>query len=406
MNWRENDHHHHGAISFGYFVKRVCSKVVNEIAECGYLEYNFIPHSALSYNASTNTQYLQDDCLYFRVKEVALYSTPAVPLVPSWHDPTCPFQSVFEFTLSEFSKRKQFNNTYCSVPFYTHMQGYKMQLRVDANREKHVSTHLFLNKGEYDDTLQWPLYADIEIQLLNWKQDNHHHRFLIHFNETAGDDVHGRLMSTEGAYKGWGTRSFIHHSALSHNTSTNTQYLKDDCLRFQVKAVAFYTTSSSAQVPSWQNPTLPSHFVCEFTLNEFSKRKQFNNQYYSTPFYSHLRGYKLQLNVSASTESFVSVYLYLNKGEYDENLQWPFRANIEVQLLNWREDRHHHKYVIHFNEKAGDDVCGRVMRAERASVGWGTQSFIDHSALFYNSTTKTQYVQDDCLRFRVKRVGF
>ena len=61
-----------------------------------------------------------------------------------------------------------------------------MQVRVDANTENHVSVWLYLCKGEYDETLEWPFCADIEIELLNWREDGHHHRHLVHFNEATG----------------------------------------------------------------------------------------------------------------------------------------------------------------------------------------------------------------------------
>ena len=54
-------------------------------------------------------------------------------LAPSWQDSLTTTQSVCEFTLTEFSKRKQFSNHYYSPPFYTHPQGYKLCLIVYAN---------------------------------------------------------------------------------------------------------------------------------------------------------------------------------------------------------------------------------------------------------------------------------
>ena len=43
-----------------------------------------------------------------------------------------------------------------SPPFYTHKQGYKIHLRVDANlyKQGNVSVVAFTTKGEYDHLLQ------------------------------------------------------------------------------------------------------------------------------------------------------------------------------------------------------------------------------------------------------------
>ena len=66
--------------------------------------------------------------------------------------------------------------------------------------------------------------------------------------------------------------------------------------------------------------------MCEFTLNEFSKRKQFDNQFYSPPFYTHYHGYKMCFKVYAKgygdgENTHISVFVQLMAGEYDDQLQ-------------------------------------------------------------------------------------
>ena len=131
---------------------------------------HFISHSSLTYNPTTNTEYLQDDCLQLRVKTVALYSTLFLLKTPAWQDPLTASKSLCEFTVTEFSKRKQVNNYYYSPPFYTHLQGYKMCLQVHANgfgtgKGTHFSAYVHLMEGEHDDQLQWPFEGGIIIEL-------------------------------------------------------------------------------------------------------------------------------------------------------------------------------------------------------------------------------------------------
>ena len=45
----------------------------------------------------------------------------------------------------------------------------------------------------------------------------------------------------------------------------------------KIKAIA-------PKIPSWQDPLTPSQSLYEFTLAEIPKHRQFDNQYYSTPF--------------------------------------------------------------------------------------------------------------------------
>ena len=93
-------------------------KKIIHITELG--SFKFISHSLL-YNPETSAEYIQDDCLRLRVVSVAVYSTPFLTKFPSWQDPnTAATQSVCDFTLTEFTKRKQFNNEYYSQHHSTH----------------------------------------------------------------------------------------------------------------------------------------------------------------------------------------------------------------------------------------------------------------------------------------------
>ena len=422
LNWREDNHHYRGdTICFINPNGKSNSRVTK--GECSLLGWfkDSISHSSLLYNPDTNTEYLQDDCLRVRVVDVAVYSTPLLFKSPSWQDPHTATQSVCEFTLTGFTKRKQFNNEYDSQPFYSHPHGYKLCLKVHANgfgkgKGTHISIFARLMKGDYDNNLKWPFEGDILVEVLNWRENsNHYCGDTINFNKYIDSD--GRVTSrvTEGEYapKLRGIFCFISHSSLLYNPDTNTEYLQDDCLRLRVVDVADYSTPLLLKTPSWQDPHTATQSVCEFTLTEFTKRKQFNNEYYSPPFYSHPHGYKLCLIVKANgygkgKGTHISISASLMKGDYDNNLQWPFGGDIVVELLNWRENNNHY---------CGDTICldknydsdgrstSRVTEGEYALARLVKSFFITHSSLFYNPDTNTEYLQDDCLRLRVVDVA-
>ena len=90
----------------------------------------------------------------------------------------------------------------------------------------------------------------------------------------------------------------------------------------------------------------------KLTVNEFARRKASNEQWYSSSFYTHLRGYKMCLRVDANgcgdgKGTHVSVYAYLIRGEYDDLLKWPFQGSIVVQLCNQLEDMQASLYRYH-----------------------------------------------------------
>ena len=73
-----------------------------------------------------------------------------------------------------------------------------------------------------------------EIKLLNQISDSEHHSALINYHDIDdNDDVISRVTEDDGAEYGWGDHQFISNEDL-HKTTPTCQYLKDDCLFFQV----------------------------------------------------------------------------------------------------------------------------------------------------------------------------
>ena len=209
----------------------------------------------------------------------------------------------------------------------------------------------------------------------------------------------------------WGDYYFISHSYLLNNPDTNTEYLQDDCLCLRVVDVAVYSTPLLSKTPSWQDLHTATQSVCDFTLTEFTKRKQFSNNYYSPPFYTHTNGYRIILKVCvngrhATKGTHISVYVSLMRGEYDSDLDWPFLGDVIVELINWREDNNHLMHTIVFNKQTDPDCLSRVTTIfDLSNIGWnGSDDVFPHSSLPYNPVTNTEYLHDDCLRFRVKEV--
>ena len=247
-----------------------------------------------------------------------------------------------------------------------------------------VSVYVQLLAGDSDDELQWPFVGDVVLELVNWREDKGHLNKALPIIVVCDLD-----KVTQG-------------TALSYDPASNTEYLHNDSLLLRVKQVAVYSTPLLLKTPSWQDPSNVSQFMCEFTITEFSKCKQFNNRFFSPCFYTHKNGYKMCLEVytsgcSSGKDTHISVYVQLMAGNNDDQLQWPFVGDIDIMLLNWREDNGHHKMTLSINAASG------LIRVIDGVVGqsWGYPRFISLLSLFYNSSTNTEYLQDDCVRLRV-----
>ena len=136
--------------------------------------------------------------------------------------------------ITELSKRL---TAYFSDPFYTHDEGYKMRLCVDAagdgsGRGTRMSVFLYLMKGTHDDKVTWPLTGKFEIRLLNQMSDYDHYTRTVIF-ESDASAMYLRRVTNDKALPAFGSRHYICNEDL-HKVTFVHNYVKDDCVFIQV----------------------------------------------------------------------------------------------------------------------------------------------------------------------------
>ena len=140
------------------------------------------------------------------------------------------------FIMPDFQQKKSSSSPWYSPSFYTHLRGYKMCLRIDANgwggnESNHVGIALFMMPGDYDEILKWPFRGNIIIQLLNQLGDREHLVITIPVTDRSDDKFCSRVMLGERSPNGWGLSNFICHSDLLPT------YLQNDCLKLCIKEI-------------------------------------------------------------------------------------------------------------------------------------------------------------------------
>ena len=180
-------------------------------------------------------------------------------------------------------------------------------------------------------------------------------------------------------------------------------------------STSFKTTPDISHLPLPFRPWLQNPPTCYprppwvFKREGFQEKLDNNTQYWFTgPVYSHFGGYKMCLNVVANgyaggEGTHVSVYIYLMRGDNDDNLKWPFKGTIKVSLLNQLEDGQHLSKKLWSRESITSDHAGeRVIGIDVSNTGWGIGSrFISHDDLSYRDNESQQFLKDDTLFFRV-----
>ena len=321
--------------------------------------------------------------------------------------------------MSNFNSYKNSDEEWYSPKFLSHTNGYEMCLRIAANGEDvgqgtHLSLYIHLMAGKNDDKLSWPFRGEVKVQLITHRDDRGHYEQNIVFNDsfnvqacsrvTNGIPVKAGLANKVGE----GKALFIGQDKLQTNTS---DFLEEDSIIVCIKKVIIH--SSPSIEPSTSSESLS--VIQKFVIENFSKRKQSNEECISEPFYSHENGYKLSLLVYPNgrdkwKNKYVSLFVHLMKGENDNsgNLTFPFRGDILVQIVNQKEDKNHAERLVEFNKKTdprgeyGAQVTGLAgLLSGRQYRGYGYPNFLSHKFLEFDRSRNTQYVSDDdtlCVR--------
>lgn len=106
------------------------------------------------------------------------------------------------------------------------------------------------------------------------------------------------------------------------------------------------------------------------------------DQWFSEPFYSHPGGYKMCLSVYAAgtgqgSGSHISVFAHIMKGEYDDNLSWPFRGTVTVSLV-MDDDDDDIEEDLKFNSRSPAKAARRVDEGKTMNeYGQGLSKFVE-----------------------------
>ena len=148
-----------------------------------------------------------------------------------------------DIIMTDFERKQKDDESWFSPGFYTHIGGYKMCLKIDANgwaigKGTHVSVFVYMMKGEFDSHLKWPLKGEITVELVNQKEGGEKYEGALanHTDPDERDKAFQRVTGGEANAAGWGLDEFISHSDL-YNPEEGKEYLVNDTLIFRVTNV-------------------------------------------------------------------------------------------------------------------------------------------------------------------------
>ena len=151
--------------------------------------------------------------------------------------------------MDKFVKRRKNGTMWCSPPFFTHAQGYRLCLCVFAGghkvvqRRDHLSVFIAVMEGPHDSQLTWPMEGAIHVYLLNQLHSvgsdlsysmtvNLPDTPLFPIDSAMRVTVEDKNISTPKGMMssyGIGACNFVPLDKLMEVTSL-CQFLKDDCI--------------------------------------------------------------------------------------------------------------------------------------------------------------------------------
>ena len=126
-----------------------------------------------------------------------------------------------------------------------------------------------------------------------------------------------------------------------------------------------------------------------------------NKNWYSNPFYTHEKGYKMKLRVDC--RKYLSVHLCLMQGPYDNELSWPLTSRFKITLLDQTKSRSfgqrsrtanvYNATVLVTNK----DTSGKDIANDSIKEVWDDLQFII-------TPLPSLYLKNDSLFFEVSKV--
>ena len=140
-----------------------------------------------------------------------------------------------------------------------------------------------------------------------------------------------------------------------------------------------------------------------FTMTNFEEYKRDNDYWYSPHFYTHPNGYKMCLGVvpngmGSGKGTHLTVLVHLMRGEFDDQLKWPFRGNVTISIVNQEEDKNHVVWILRVNDNVPAGTTDRVIGIARNPKGCGLFQFLRHTNL------QPKYLKNDSIKLGVKKV--
>ncbi len=138
----------------------------------------------------------------------------------------------------------------------------------------------------------------------------------------------------------------------------------------------------------------------DFTYDQYSRRDAVGGIWMGPAFYTHYKGYKLGPKIyphghdhGKAHFNYISLFFSTLRGEFDDELHWPVRLQMTVEILNPRYPE---------GEPWQPSPPVETIQIGRTTVGHlkGQQGW----KIFIKPSDAQRYLKEDCLHFRITNI--
>lgn len=154
----------------------------------------------------------------------------------------------------------------------------------------------------------------------------------------------------------------------------------------------------TAELEARLTPSPPFYF----TLCNFEHYQTVGFQWQSQPFHTSPQGYKLSIvvypqGISGGKGTHVSLFVSILRGEYDDQLEWPFKGLVTVEVFNYALQSWDRKPEIQFEESDNVKFTGQPVNSH-SNAGLGFPRWLSLEEVVQ------WYCHKGMIRFRVAKV--
>jgi len=434
LNQQIDENHHSQNVSFdcSYFSNCTDRVLEDDKTSKGWGRPQFISQNITDHH----NNYLINDSVYFNISYIGKsHSTSWLQMLKLYCDLSSQDIQLAHapviLNVSTIDEKLENKEKWHSKPFFAFEGGYKMSLIVYVAGDgkgagTHISVTLVFMKDPYVQSGHFPVRGTFTIQLLNhWNDENHYTRVIEvddSYTDHCKDVSDPQLATTVCEYQ-----TFIHRYELLESVTYDTSYTSGNNMYFGVQygdqIVSYSREASSISKMLNKQHAFKQNIIWSNSLNLLSIISSHGNQvvpvvlkmanlseklknkeeWNSDPFFAFEGGYKMCVKVYLSGNDIgegthISVYLYLLKGPYDNELEqlghFPLRGTFTIELLNQLNDENHHTHFVIFDDTG--NAYTRVVEGDMSPYGRGRHKFISHDDMLNN-----KYLTSDNVYFRV-----